>query len=149
MKNSFMGLREIWFTQHLKARYCFAVAAYLKACPDANLSQPPLRRLKNPELFFFLQALCIGFFIRRLHRFRLFAAGAGINVAILDVNICLLAERAQISTQRGLQFLHVQRVLNAGFDFLEGWNAGGWMLGDFEDDKTLLGANYIGFFSSF
>src|SRR5208282_3259353 len=99
--------------------------------------------LKHAELLLLFQLLRAGFFVRGLDGLGLLFARARVDVTSLDVNEGFFAQRGQISTQRRLQFLHVQRILDARLNFLQGGNARDLMLGHLQDHVTLLCANHI------
>src|SRR5712692_4187474 len=131
IKNSFMSLREIGLP---------------RGCADAAASTPKVS-LKHAELFLLFQLLCVGLFGRGLDRLGLLCARARVDVAILDVDEGFFAQRGQKGTQRRLQFLHVQRILDARLRFLQGGNARHLMLARLQDHVTLLGANHIRHFT--
>src|SRR5579859_1953918 len=111
------------------------------------------RSLEDQKLFLLLgrfartvAVLCVG----RRHNDRLIAligAGARIRVSGFDIDICLLAQLGEISASRGFQALRINRFTNTVRDILQWRHTGGAMAGDFQDNESLPGPDYVSVFS--
>src|SRR5580692_872474 len=99
--------------------------------------------LKQAQFFLLFKFLGVGIFGRGFYRLGLVGAGARVFVAGIDVNKCILAQFGEILPQRGLQFLHVERVLDSRLDFAKGWNSGAVVLDNLNDDEALPGSDHV------
>lgn len=101
-------------------------------------------KLKQSKLFLLFEFLRRRNFHARIDGFGLIWTRASIHVTCLDVDVGFLAQFLQIVSQGGLQLLHVESVLHFRFNFFEWRNARHLVIGDFQNNETLLGPNNIG-----
>src|SRR5580704_11639705 len=99
--------------------------------------------LKQAQFFLLFEFLGVRIFGRGFYGLSLVGAGASVLVAGIDVNKCILAQFGEILPQRGLQFLHVERVLDSRLDFAKGWNSGAVVLDNLNDDEALPGSDHV------
>src|SRR5215813_10376658 len=105
---------------------------------------------ENEKLLFLLLLLLFALSSRTAggggHNHRLAAlvgARAGVNVAGLDVNIRLLAQRGEVSAGGRFKFLGIDGLTNILLDVFQGRNPGSTMTVDLQNDETLLGPDQV------
>src|SRR5260370_41853999 len=130
MKNSFMSLREIGLP-HPAPEGASSLVLLRHPGKHALIRISPRHRksvLKHAELLLLFQFLRVGFFGRGLDWLGLFCTRTRVDVTMLEVDEGFFTQRGEKGTQRRLQFLHVQRILDARLSFLHGGNARDLML---------------------